>query len=330
MTDRQSWLSQTVEDALEPDLEICDAHHHLWDLKNSRYLFDEFCKDIAGHKVTKSVYVECLSQYSNEGPDSLKPVGETSFVDQVTAHCQDNSELPSVAAGIVSFADLNLGTKVDEVLEAHSQASSRFRGIRYVSAWDASEQVHNAHTKPIEKLLGDATFRSGFATLEKRGLTFDSWLYFHQIPELTELARAFPETTIILNHVGGPIGVGPYKDKRDEILHIWQAYIRELATCNNVFVKLGGLAMAVSGFGWNKRATPPSSSQLSEAMAPYFHHAIDSFGPDRCMFESNFPVDGSGCSYHILWNAFKRVSRRYSSQERAALFHDTACRVYSI
>lgn len=330
MNDRQSWLSQTIEDILEPELPICDAHHHLWDFKDSRYLVDEFCADFAGHNVTKSVYVECVSQYNKDGPETLRPVGETSFVEGITAHCQDDEGLPSVAAGIISFADLTLGAAADGVLEAHSQASSRFRGIRHASAWDANEKVHNAHTKPIENLLGDATFREGFACLEKRNLTFDAWLYFPQIPELTDLARAFPETQIILNHVGAPICVGPYADKRDEIYAIWKDHMRELATCENVAVKLGGMTMNLAGFGWNKLDKPASSTTLAKAMAPYYHHCIELFGPERSMFESNFPVDSTGASYAILWNAFKRVSEQYSPRERAALFHDTATRIYSL
>ena len=330
MNDRQSWLSQTIEETLEPDLQICDAHHHLWDFKNSRYLVEEFKQDTSDHRITKSVYVECLSQYHKDGPEALRPVGETSFVDQVTAASQSGQQGPKVAAAIVGFADLNLGAAVDDVLQAHCQASSRFRGIRHASAWDASDDVHNAHTKPVMNMLSDPIFRKGFSFLEKRDLTFDAWLYFHQIPELTNLARAFPETRIILNHVGGVLGIGPYSDKREELFEIWKGYIRDLATCDNVVVKLGGLTMAVSGFGWNKRPKPASSTELAEAMAPYYLHCIDTFGPERCMFESNFPVDGTGSSYHVLWNAFKRISKRYSKEERAALFHDTATRIYNL
>lgn len=330
MNDRQGWLSQTIEEILEPDLQICDAHHHLWDFKNSRYLVDEFKQDTIGHNITKTVYVECLSQYLKDGPEALRPVGETSFVDQITAASQSGQQGPKVAAGIVSFADLNLGAAVDEVLQAHCQASSRFRGIRHASAWDASEDVHNAHTKPKKNILSDPIFRNGFSCLEKRGLTFDAWLYFHQIPELTNLARAYPETRIILNHVGGVLGIGPYSDKRDEVFNIWKGHILDLATCDNVVVKLGGLTMAVSGFGWNKREKPATSSELAAAMAPYYQYCIDTFGPERCMFESNFPVDGTGSSYHVLWNAFKRLSARYSKEERAALFHDTATRIYNL
>jgi len=326
----QSGDSNTVEEILDPELQICDAHHHLWDFKGSRYLVEELSRDIIGHRVTKTVFVECQSKYYESGPEQLRSVGETAFVDQITAHCQDNSNTPHIAAGIVAYADLRLGTAVDEVLEHHSQASARFRGIRFAAAWDASEQVHNAHTNPTPNLLADNTFREGFSCLGKRGLTFDTWLYFHQLPELTELARAYPEIPIILNHVGGPIGVGPYKDRRDEIFHVWQKYICDLSTLKNVFIKLGGLTMTAAGFGWNKRLKPASSIELAESMGPYYHHCIQTFGPTRCMFESNFPVDSTGASYYVLWNAFKRISRDYSMEERAALLHGTATRIYRL
>ncbi|MCF8473995.1 MAG: amidohydrolase family protein [Emcibacter sp.] len=330
MKDRQTAAPEPIEETLEPELQICDAHHHLWDLKNSRYLVDEFLRDVSGHRVTKTIYVECLSKYRNDGPKRMRPVGETEFVDQITAHCQKKDNPTHMAAGIVAFADLSLGYAVDEVLQAHSQASSRFCGIRHVSAWDASEQVHNGHTNPPRYLLSDALFREGFSCLEKRDLTFDAWVYFHQIPEIIDLASAFPEVRIILNHVGGPVGIGPYSYKRDEIFDIWRGHMRDLAACENVFVKLGGLTMAAAGFGWHKRIKPASSMELAEAMAPYYHYCIDMFGPSRCMFESNFPIDSTGCTYHMLWNSFKRVSRGYSTEERAALFHDTAARVYHL
>jgi predicted TIM-barrel fold metal-dependent hydrolase len=210
------------------------------------------------------------------------------------------------------------------------QASERFRGIRYASAWDATAQVRNAHTKPSNDLLASRQFRAGFACLNELGLSFDAWLYHTQIPELTDLARAFPDATIILDHVGGPLGIGPYAGKREEVFGIWRKNIVELADCENVLVKLGGLTMTMSGFGWHKRDAPPGSIELAEAMGPYYQACIDSFGVERCMFESNFPVDRASCSYTNLWNAFKRLTQDYSKSERAALFHDTAAHVYRL
>ena len=326
MADKSSWLSRTIEEAIEPDLLICDPHHHLWEYPDSRYLVDEFLTDInGGHHVAKTVFVECLQKYRSDGPQELRAVGETEFVERIT-----NESDGRVAAGIVGFADLTLGSAVQAVIEAHMQASERFRGIRYASAWDASDKIRNAHTKPSKDLLQSGQFREGFGCMNKLGLSFDAWLYHTQIPDLTDLARAFPDATIILDHVGGPLGIGPYAGKRGEVFGIWRKNIVELADCENVLVKLGGLTMTMSGFGWHKRDAPPGSIELAEAMGPYYQACIDSFGVERCMFESNFPVDRASCSYTILWNAFKRLTQDYSQAERAALFHDTAARVYRL
>lgn len=329
MSDHTEWLAKTAEEPLDPDLEICDAHHHLWDRGGQLYLADEFIADTKGHRVTSSVYVECLSMYREDGPEALSPVGETEFIQRVAATSSQASST-EVAAAVVGFADLTLGFAVGPVLEAHMAASPRFRGIRYATAWDASEKVHNAHTRPAQYLLGEPAFREGFECLGALDLTFDAWLYFHQLPELTDLAAAFPHTTIILNHVGGPIGIGPYADKRDEVFAIWEGHMAALSKCDNVLVKLGGLTMAMAGFGWHKREVPAGSAELAEAMSPYYKACIDAFGPERCMFESNFPVDGSGAPYGVLWNAFKRISEDHTDDERRALFHDTAVRAYRI
>ena len=329
MSDRQSWLKLTVEEALEPELLICDPHHHLWDHPGNRYLLDEFQQDIGnGHRVVTTVFVECLQGYRENGPDSLRPVGETQFVERLVN--QQRGSKTAIAAGIVGFADLSLGAEVQATLEAHMQASERFRGIRHASAWHSSDTIHNAHTNPPEGLLLDKQFLEGFACLRDKQLSFDAWLYHHQIPELIGLARAFPEVSIILNHMAGPLGIGPYSDRRQEVFNEWQNALAELASCENVFVKLGGRAMTMSGFGWHKSRTPPGSAELAKAMAPYCHASIDLFGPDRCMFESNFPVDRASCSYTVLWNAFKRLTRKYSDSETAALFHDTASSVYRL
>ncbi len=330
MTDRAAWLAANPEPPIEPDLEICDAHHHLWDRDGSRYLVDEFLDDTNGHRVTKSVYVECLSRYRADGPETLRPVGETEFVHKITAGEPAQPGATRVAAGIVGFADLALGSAVRSVLKAHLEASGRFRGVRHASAWDASDKIHNAHTNPSRNLLGESAFREGFACLGGLGLSFDAWVYFHQIPELADLAGAFPETPVILNHVGGPIGVGPYAGQREEVFETWRGHMAELAKRDNVAVKLGGLTMAASGFGWHKRETPAGSGDLAEAMAPYYQTCIEHFGAARCMFESNFPIDGTGGAYTTLWNAFKRVSDGYSPDERRALFHDTAAKIYRL
>jgi len=331
MIDQSPWLSRTIEEAIEPDLLICDPHHHLWDYPDSRYLLDEFLMDIdAGHRVTKTVFVECLQMYRTDGSQELRPVGETEFVERITDVSESRAGEPQIAAGIVGFADLTLGSAVQRVIEAHIEASERFRGIRYASAWDASEQIRNSHTNSPKDLLQSRAFREGFACLSKLGLSFDAWVYHPQIPELADLAQAFPDVTVVLDHIGGPLGIGPYAGKREEVFALWRRNIVELAQCANVVVKLGGLTMTMSGFGWHKRDVPPGSIELAKAMGPYYETCIEYFGAERCMFESNFPVDRASCNYTVQWNAFKRLTQDYSQAERAALFHDTATRVYPL
>jgi predicted TIM-barrel fold metal-dependent hydrolase len=330
--DRDQWLSLVREEAIEPALPICDPHHHLWDHPGHRYLLDELLADTStGHAVGATVFVECMSMYRAEGPAALRPVGETEFVNGVAAmSASGRYGATRVAAGIVGFADLTLGAEVGPVLDAHLAASSRFRGIRHAAGWDASGEVRNSHTNPPPGLLGDARFRRGFAELGRRGLSFDAWLYHPQIPELTDLARAFPDTTIVLDHLGGPLGIGPYANRRAEVFAVWKDAIRELGRCPNVVAKLGGLAMPINGLGFHRRERPATSTELDEATRDWYRHMIDCFGPERSMFESNFPVDKASCSYHVLWNAFKRLTAGFSASERAALFHDTAMRVYRL
>ena len=331
MTDQVPWLARTTEEAIEPELSICDPHHHLWDYPESRYLVDELLKDIGGgHRVTKTVFVECLQMYRTDGSQELRPVGETEFVERITDVSESRAGEPQIAAGIVGFADLTLGSAVQRVIEAHIEASERFRGIRYASAWDASEQIRNSHTNSPKDLLQSRAFREGFACLSKLGLSFDAWVYHPQIPELADLAQAFPDVTVVLDHIGGPLGIGPYAGKREEVFAVWRKNIAELAQCSNVVVKLGGLTMTMSGFGWHKRDVPPGSIELVEAMGFYYETCIEYFGTERCMFESNFPVDRASCSYTIQWNAFKRMTQSYSQAERSALFHDTAARTYRL
>jgi L-fuconolactonase len=332
MTEKEDWLASGDEEALEPDLLICDPHHHLWDHPGSRYLLDELLLDTRAHRVDKTVFVECGSMYRAEGSTALRPVGETEFVQGIaTQSASGGYGEMRASAGIVGHADLLLGERVSEVLEAHLAASpNRFRGIRHSAAWHESDRIRKSHSDPPPQMLMDATFREGFSRLAEYGLCFDAWLFHTQIDELTDLARAFENTTIVLDHVGGPLGIGPFENRHAEVFPAWRRSISEIAHCPNVCVKLGGLKMAICGFGWHKRAKPPSSKELAETLGPYYRHCIDVFGPDRCMFESNFPVDRVSCSYTVLWNCFKRISRGFSHGERAALFHDTAVRVYRL
>ncbi|MCP5178527.1 MAG: amidohydrolase family protein [Pseudomonadales bacterium] len=329
---RQAWLDQVQEDILEPDLPICDPHHHLWDDNDNPYLLPQLLADTgSGHNVVSTVFVECASMYRADGPEAMKPVGETEFVNGIAAMTASGRYgAIRACAGIVSFADLNLGTAVGEVLDEHMRLSRRFRGIRHAASWDASDQVRNAHTKPFQHMLADSTFRQGFAELGKRGLSFEGWLYHHQIPELTDLARAFPDTTIIFNHFGGPLGIGPYEGRREEIFAQWCRDVAELATCQNVYAKLGGIVMPINGFGFHKADRPATSDEVVAATGRYHRHAIECFGAARCMFESNFPVDRQSVSYPVLWNAFKKIAAGASAGEKADLFHDTAHRAYRL
>ena len=261
----------------------------------------------------------------------MRPVGETEFVAQAAAQSEQGPQEAARIRAIVGFADLRLGGDVEKVLEAHLEAGDGlFRGIRNSASWDASPEFGIWGAKNIPHLYRNAKFREGFACLGKLGLSFDAWLFYHQIPELTELARAFPDTTIILDHFGGPLGIGPYAGKRDEVFEEWSRNFEELSLCPNVVAKLGGLAMELNGFGWHERQRPPTSDELVEANKVYYLHAIEKFGPERCMFESNFPVDKLSVSYQVLWNAFKKMVAEFGEAEKDALFRGTATRVYRL
>ncbi len=317
------------EAPLDPDLAICDPHHHLWRRPNNPYLLDDFLRDATGgHRIVSSVAVECGAMYRETGPAELRPAGETEFLEGIAAESSSAGTPATVAAAIVAYADLSLGDAVAAVLEAHLEASpTRLRGIRYSTMWDASDSFRSV---PRPGLLRDAAVRNGVGCLRRYGLSFDAWLYHPQIPELVELARDFPEMPIILDHIGGPLGLGPYQGRRDEVFQAWSADIAALSSCPNVVLKLGGVGSLRSGYDWHKRGPRPGSAELAEAMRPYFEFCIEKFGANRCMFESNFPVDRVSYSYVSIWNAFKIMSRGYSDAERTALFHDTAARVYRL
>jgi predicted TIM-barrel fold metal-dependent hydrolase len=327
------WLARhDPESILEPDLPIVDPHHHLWKGPEHSYLLPDLLADLgSGHKTVGTVFVECMAMYRTEGPPELRPVGETEFVEGIAMSAGGGSGPAQICAGIVGFADLMLGDRVKPVLEAHIAAGGRhFRGIRHAAGWDASEQIRNSHTNPPQGLLGSVAFRAGFAHLAPLDLSFDAWLYHPQLPELVDLARAFPETTIVLDHVGGPLGCGPYAGRRDDVFATWKDSVRRLVDCPNVVVKLGGLGMRIGPFDFHRREKPPTSADLAAAWRPYIEACITAFGADRCMFESNFPVDKVTCSYGVLWNAFKRLAAGSSASDKTALFGGTAKRVYRL
>lgn len=338
LSSNEEWLDLVKEEIIEPDLPICDPHHHLWD-RNShqpiqpRYLLDEILEDInGGHNIVSTVFIECGAMFKTDGPEHMKPVGETEFVNGIAA--MSDSGIygnAKISAGIVGTVDLTIGELSGEVLDAHIAAGGgRFRGIRRAVAWDAADVIRNHRTEPPAGLLLQDKFRRGFAELGPRGMTFEAWCYHPQIAEVTDLARAFPDTTIILDHFGGPLGTGPYAGKANEVFETWKPLIRELATCENVFAKLGGINMDVNGFAWHEKPNPPSSAALADATRRYYDYAIEAFGANRCMFESNFPVDKLSCSYQVVWNTFKRITSGATATEKAALFHDTATKVYSL
>ena len=318
------------EAPLEPALPICDAHHHLWERAGERYLLADFLQDEGcGHNVVATVAIECKAMYRKDGPEELKPLGETQFLESVANHVAAHPTIATaVASAIVGFADLSLGDGVAGLLEAHLAASpDHFRGIRYSTTWDASGALRNEAARGF---LSESSFRRGFAYLGRYKLSYDAWLYHPQLAELADLARAFPAISIILNHIGAPLGVGPYAGKRAEVFEAWRAGILRVAACPNVAVKLGGLGSERSGFDWHERAAQPSSTELAAALKPYIELCIEKFGVDRCMFESNFPVEKRANSYVVVWNAFKRITANYSESERAALFHDIATRMYRL
>lgn len=295
-------------------------------------MLDELLVDLGGgHNIAETVFVECSAMYRKDGPEAMSPVGETEFVTGIAAQSASGEYGDTkVAAGIVGYVDLTIGRAAKEVLEAHIVAGGgRFRGIRNSSCWDADPNI-GGYKSPPKGLLSNEKFREGYAALGELGLSFDAWLYHTQHQELVDLARAFPEVTIIVDHIGGPIGIESYADKHDEMMQIWRQGMVDLATCENVTVKLGGTGMPLGGYGWHERPAPPSSQDIAETMAPYYSHIIEQFGVERCMFESNFPVDNQSMSYTVLWNAFKRFAAGYSEDEKAWLFRNAAKRAYRI
>ncbi len=332
------WLALTTEPTLEPELPICDPHHHFWDFRTERvpyqrYLLHELVADVtSGHNVRSTVFVEARAMYRADGPEAFRPVGEVEFVQGLAAASASGlyGECRAAAA-IVGHANLNAGEQVEPVLAALQAASrNRFRGIRHSVTSDPHPEIDRASPNRTVNRLGREDFRAGARVLARLGLSFEAWLYFPQLPDLAAFANAVPELTIISNHIGGLMRAGPYSGRDDEVIAQWRQGIAAVAACPNVYMKLGGIGMPRTGFEWHEREKPIGSEELAESIAPFMHYCIEQFGPERCMFESNFPVDKVSFSYNSLYNAFKRLSAAYSESERAALFHDTATRVYRI
>lgn len=328
---RADWLALTCEAVLEPQLLIVDAHHHLWGRPGWRFLMEEYRAEIvrSGHNIIASIFMQCQTGYDESLAAHLRPTGETDYVARQAERL--GTDAPALCAGIVGHADLRLGAAVEEVLLAHiEKGRGRFRGIRHITAWDADVRLMNPRSAGPAGLLDDTAFRQGFARLAPLGLSFDAWLFQPQLGELVALARDFPQTLIVLNHLGGILGSGVYEGRRHELFTAWSRSMHELATCSNLVVKIGGLGMRINGFGFEKGALPPSSAQLAEAWRPYVETAIELFGPARCMFESNSPVDRGSYTSTAGWNAFKRLTGSMRTKERAQLFTETACRTYRL
>ncbi|MFO1025435.1 MAG: amidohydrolase family protein [Acetobacteraceae bacterium] len=331
-----AWLAKRpTETPLEPDLPIIDPHHHFWDSPHrGHYLLPELLADIGGgHNIVSTVFLECRAMYRKDGPREMAPLGEVEFVVGLAAQAASGNYGPCrVAEGIVAGGDLTVGSKVRELFEAQIVAAGgRMRGMRHGVAWDEHESVskYASRTVPLHQVM-DPKFREGFAQLAPLGMSFESWQYHPQLPDAIDLARSFPDTTIILNHVGGVLGVGPYAGRRQEELARWKKDINELAKCPNVYCKLGGIGMVSFGFDFHERDVPPSSEDLAAAWRIYVEPCIEAFGVDRCMFESNFPPDKQSGGYTELWNAFKRITAKASADEKRALYSGTAAKVYRL
>ena len=331
MTVRPAWLSSRTEEILEPETPIIDTHHHIWDPPDARYLFDEFLSDTrSGHNIVASVFIECHGMWRSRGPEELRPVGETEFIAGVAAQSDSGRYGPArLCAAIVGFADLTLGDRIEPVLAAHIAAGGgRFRGIRGRTSSHENPQINKWRT-PAGVLKENAT-RRAIAAIARHGLSLDIWTYQTQVDDVLDLCRAFPELRVIVDHSGGPLGCGPYKNKRAQLFPVWADGVRSLARLPNTYMKLGGLGMRFSGFEFHLQPVAPSSNELADAWRPYIETCIEAFGPTRCMFESNFPADKGTCSYHVLWNAFKKLTHGLSGAERNALFYSTAQQVYRI
>ncbi len=329
---RPDWVAQYSEPAIEPDLPIIDPHHHLWVHGGVPYLLPELLADTdTGHRITATVFVECRAMYRAQGTLETRSLGETEFANGTAAMSASGLFGPTRAcAAIVGNVDLRLGARARDALQAHVAISGgRFRGIRNVSAWHASG-IRATSANPPAGLLLDPEFRKGFACLAPLGLSFDAWLVHTQLDDFLDLAQAFPDTTLVLDHVGGPLGIGLYRGRREEVFAEWRSRIQSVAQCPNVHVKLGGLGMHTPGFEFHLQDQPPSSEALARAWRPYIETCIEAFGAHRAMFESNFPVDKGSCGYGVLWNAFKRIATGCSDTEKQALFSGTAAKVYRI
>jgi len=327
-TEHEKWLNSTFEEVIEPEIPIVDSHHHFFDRDHlffnqldGEYMLDELLEDIDGNNVVKTVFVDAHTGYRKDGPEDMRPVGETELVQGITMESTQRG-MPGIAAGIVSWADLSLGDRVAPILEAHIMAGKgRFRGIRqmYVPIGEQKVTPNN--------IIVDTNLREAFVHIKKYNLVFDTVVNFNQMTELAEMVRVFSDTTFVLNHIGFPPVTDINASEQAEVIDIWKNNLTLLTSCKNLFIKVGGFA---KGSAWQKRSAPAGSEELAKAATPWVNWLIEKFGTGRCMFESNFPVDRMAFSYNVVWNAYKRMTRDFSHNERLALFHDTAVKAYRL
>jgi predicted TIM-barrel fold metal-dependent hydrolase len=325
------WRDSHTEDIVDPDRPIIDSHHHLFKAGTrwGVYALEDLWADTdSGHNIEKTVFIDCRYSYRADGPERMKPVGETEAACEVAGESA-KAEGKATIAGIVSHADLLLGEAVEPVMAAHTQAGrGLFRGIRHMGVFDSTDSMPNTSLIPCP--YGEASFRSGVRTIGRLGYTYDAFHFFHQNQDFCELAQACPDTKMILNHFAFPVGVGAYAGKQEEVFKHWKEGIAAVARCTNVVAKLGGLAMPECGFGWESREAPPTSDEFVEAQKRYYLHTIECFGPSRCMFESNFPVDKVSISYPVMWNGMKKIVADFFEDEKHEMFYGTAARVYRV
>lgn len=324
-----AWLAQVEETALEPELEIVDPHHHLWVRPGHTYLMPEFAEDLAsGHNIVSTVYAECHSMYRRSGPEELQSLGETEFVAGCAAMAASGAFGETRACeAMFGRVDLTLGADVRGVFEQHLERSGgRFRGVRFSTAWDPDERINNVAPEP--RLLVSPAVRAAAGVMSEMNLSLDCWVYHPQLDEVAELADAYPDLTIVLNHSGVPVLGGPYRDKRDEVYQTWRQSLARVAERPNVFIKAGALPILRAPDA--DKSKPPTSEEVAEAWRPWLEHCVEAFGPERSMYESNFPVQKLWCSYVVVWNAFKRLAAGASAEEKVHLFSGAAKKAYRL
>ena len=329
--DRLEWINSGQEAPVDSEQRIIDPHHHLWERGGSRYRAEELSEDTSrGHTVTDTVFVECLANYRKEAQKELRSIGETEFV--VDESIRSKELKGCNISGIVAFVDLSLGDKISDLLEAHQElAGQMLKGIRHATAWSSDADIPISHSKPSEGLMTDKTFIDGVRSLGTRNLSFDAWMYFDQLHELHGLAKEAPNTRIIINHLGAPLKLGRWKKKQDNVQAIWKSELRKLAKLENVYLKIGGIGMEnYFGTNWVSRPKPPSSDEVVTVWNERILWCIEIFGTEKCMFESNYPVDRQTLPYSVIWNTFQKIVQTFTASEKDDLFWVTARSVYGV